>query len=62
MEYRPAHRFGGKGTEAPQFRETLRGIAIDEADRIYVVGDSKVKVFDGKSEKLKGGKRYRNEL
>jgi len=53
MEYRPAIRFGGKGTDASQFRETLRGIAIDEADRIYVVGDSKVKVFDAQGELLR---------
>ena len=50
MEYRPAQRFGGKGTDARQFEETLRGIAVDGEDRVYVVGDSTVKVFatDGK--------------
>jgi sugar lactone lactonase YvrE len=46
MEYRPAHRFAGKGSDAGQFTETLRGIAIDGQDRIHVVGDSTVKVFD----------------
>ena len=56
MEYRSAHRFGGKGTDAPQFRGTLRGIAVDEADRIYVVGDSKVKVFDAQGELLRSFK------
>ena len=50
MEYRPAHRIGGKGTAAHQFKEELRGIAIDDHDRIYAVGDKAVKVFssDGK--------------
>ena len=53
MKYRPAIRFGGKGTDTSQFRETLRGIDIDEVDRIYVVGDSKVKVFDTQGELLR---------
>lgn len=56
MEYRPAHRFAGKGSDTGQFEETLRGITIDEADRIYVVGDSKVKVFDAQGELLQGWK------
>jgi sugar lactone lactonase YvrE len=56
MEYRPAHRFAGKGSGTGQFEETLRGIAIDEADRVYVVGDSKVKVFDAQGESLRSWK------
>ena len=53
MEYRPARRFGGKGSAAHQFDETLRGIAVDGQDRIYVVGDSTAKVFDAEGELLR---------
>jgi len=56
MEYRPAHRFGGKGSDAQQFSETLRGIAVDGEDRIYVVGDSSVKIFDAEGALLRGWK------
>ena len=56
MEYRPAHRFGGKGSDARQFEETLRGIAVDGEDRVYVVGDSTVKVFDAEGELLRSWK------
>jgi sugar lactone lactonase YvrE len=53
MEYRPAHRIGGKGTAAHQFKEELRGIAIDDKDRIYAVGDTAVKVFSSDGELLR---------
>jgi len=56
VEYRPARRFGGKGSAAHQFEETLRGIAIDGKDRIHVVGDSTVKVFDAEGELLQSWK------
>jgi sugar lactone lactonase YvrE len=56
MEYRPARRFAGKGSDARQFEETLRGIAVDGQDRIYVVGDSAVKVFDTDGQLLQSWK------
>jgi sugar lactone lactonase YvrE len=43
---------GGKGTAAHQFVEALRGLAVDDAGRIYAVGDSVVKVFDDRGELL----------
>jgi sugar lactone lactonase YvrE len=56
MEYRPAQRFGGQGSDARQFEKTLRGIAVDGEDRVYVVGDSSVKVFDAEGELLRSWK------
>lgn len=53
MEYRPAHPLSGKGSGAHQFEETLRGIAIDDADVIHAVGDSAVKVFDAEGKLLR---------
>jgi sugar lactone lactonase YvrE len=46
VTYRPARRIAGKGSADHQFREELRGIAIDGDDAVYAVGDSAVKVFD----------------
>jgi sugar lactone lactonase YvrE len=54
--YVPVHRFGGKGSAAQQFAETLRGIAIDAADHVYAVGDSTVKVFDAEGGLLRAWK------
>jgi sugar lactone lactonase YvrE len=45
VEYRPAGRIGGKGSEPHQFRAALRGVAVDSAGRLYAAGDSAVKVF-----------------
>jgi len=53
VEYRRVRRIGGKGSAAHQFEETLRGIAVDAQDRIYVVGDSTAKVFDAEGELLR---------
>ncbi len=36
----------GRGLRAEQFRESLRGICIDRAGRIFAVGDAEVKIFD----------------
>jgi len=44
MEYRLIHRIGGKGLSPGQFREALRGVAV-EGGRVYAVGDSALKVF-----------------
>ena len=46
MEYRPAHRFGGRGSAPHQFRQALRGVAVDGGGRLHAVGDSVVKVFE----------------
>jgi len=59
MKFRPAHRIGGKGEAAHQFRDALRGIAVDGQDRIYAVGDSSVKVFDAQGTLLR---RWKTEL
>ena len=53
LGFRPVHRIGGKGPAAHQFNETLHGIAIDDDDRIYAVGDSVVKVFDAQGDLLR---------
>ena len=46
LDYRPALRIAGKGNAEGQFQGALRGIAVDDNDRIHAVGDSAVKVFD----------------
>jgi sugar lactone lactonase YvrE len=46
VEFRPAHRIGGKGPAPDQFERALRGIALDAQGRLFAVGDSEVKVFD----------------
>jgi sugar lactone lactonase YvrE len=45
MSYEPTGRIGGEGSGDGGFTEALHGIAIDARDRVYVVGDSAVKVF-----------------
>lgn len=44
--YQQVLTIAGKGTAAHQFRETLRGIALDAAGRVVAVGDSTLRVFD----------------
>ncbi len=46
MDYQPAGILSGKGSEPHQFATALRGIDVNDGDRIYAVGDSEVKVFD----------------
>jgi sugar lactone lactonase YvrE len=46
MKHRHVQTISGKGTAPGQFREELRGIAVDQANLIYAVGDSEVKVFN----------------
>ena len=53
VEFKPAHRIGGKGPAPHQFQRALRGIAVDGAGRVYAVGDSAVKVFDAEGEPLR---------
>jgi sugar lactone lactonase YvrE len=50
MQYRQVLSIGGRGLRAEQFREALRGICIDRANRLFTAGDDEVKVFgsDGK--------------
>jgi sugar lactone lactonase YvrE len=45
VDYRPLLRIGGRGNEAHQFTEAIRGIAVDGDDALYVAGDSLVKRF-----------------
>jgi hypothetical protein len=44
MPYRLVRRIGGKGVSPGQFREALRGVAVDRG-RVYAVGDSALAVF-----------------
>jgi sugar lactone lactonase YvrE len=53
VEFRPAHRIGGKGPAPHQFVRALRGVAIDAAGRLYAVGDSAVKVFDAEGDLIR---------
>ncbi len=46
MDYKKAGTISGKGSGPDQFVETLRGITIDDTERLYAVGDADVKVFD----------------
>jgi hypothetical protein len=46
MKYRRLRVFGGKGSAPHQFTSFLRGITVSSADRVFVVGDSEVKIFD----------------
>lgn len=47
MQYRQLRIISGQGVEPAKFRQSLRGIAVDAQFRLYVAGDSEVKVFDG---------------
>ena len=46
MDYHQVGVLGGKGAEPHQFTTALRGVAVDEGNRVFAVGDSEVKVFD----------------
>lgn len=46
MGYRQLRIISGKGSGPAQFVGALRGIALDGQGRIYVAGDSEVKVFE----------------
>ncbi len=46
MDYRQVRIISGKGTQPEQFAETLRGVTLDDAGRVYAVGDRQIKVFD----------------
>lgn len=45
-KYRALRTVSGQGTRPDQFREALRGVAVDAEGRLYLAGDSEVKVFD----------------
>lgn len=47
MQYRQLRIISGKGSGEAEFREALRGIALDAQGRLYAAGDAEVKVFDG---------------
>ncbi|MEE8523923.1 MAG: hypothetical protein V3T72_08330 [Thermoanaerobaculia bacterium] len=46
MKYRQRRVVSGRGSETGSFAKALRGLAVDEDDRLYTVGDSAVQVFD----------------
>ena len=46
MQYRQLRIISGKGAGAAEFRQALRGIALDKRGRLCAAGDSEVKVFD----------------
>jgi sugar lactone lactonase YvrE len=46
MQYRQLRTISGKGAGPAQFRDALRGIALDTQGHLYAAGDSEVKVFD----------------
>lgn len=45
-EYRAVRTVSGRGARPDQFTEALRGVAVDGQGRLYLAGDSEVKVFD----------------
>jgi sugar lactone lactonase YvrE len=45
MQYRQLQTISGKGPGPAQFREALRGIAVDSHGRILAAGDSEIKLF-----------------
>jgi sugar lactone lactonase YvrE len=53
VEFRPARRIGGRGQAPHEFERTLRGVAVDDAGRVYAAGDSGVKVFGAEGELLR---------
>lgn len=46
IEYRQLRIIAGQGAEPAEFREALRGIAIDAQRCLCAAGDQEVKVFD----------------
>jgi sugar lactone lactonase YvrE len=49
VEYRLTRRIAGKGTARGQFREALRGVAVD-GGRVYAVGDAALNVYGPQGE------------
>ena len=50
LHYEQCGVLSGKGSEAGQFSETLRGLTCDAQGRLYAVGDAKVVVFGAAGE------------
>jgi hypothetical protein len=50
LQYHQARVISGNGTGPGQFADELRALAVDSADRLYAVGDSKVAVFSAAGE------------
>lgn len=46
MRYRRTRVISGRGLRPEQFRESLRGVAVDRQGLVFGVGDDEVKVFD----------------
>ncbi len=45
MRYEKLHTLCGRGSEPEEFHESIHGICIGPENRLYVVGDSVLKVF-----------------
>jgi sugar lactone lactonase YvrE len=56
MKFAPDRRIAGKGPAEHQFREELRGVALDGDGLVYAVGDSAVKVFSSQGKFVRGWK------
>jgi sugar lactone lactonase YvrE len=54
MRYHKTRAISGRGAAPGQFAEALRGLAIDRADCLYAVGDTKLAVFSPQGEFLRG--------
>jgi hypothetical protein len=52
MQYLQVLAIAGRGLGADQFREALRGICVDRADRVFAAGDAEIKVFDSSGKLL----------
>ena len=50
MRFRKVRLIARPGTGPGQFAESLRGLAVDGADRVYAVGDTRVAVFSSVGE------------
>lgn len=55
MEYRPALVIGSAASTHP-FRSFISGITVDSADKIYVLGDGDVRIFDFQGRFIRGFK------
>lgn len=53
MSYRRVQTIAGKGDAAGRFKQSLRGIAVDTIDNVYLVGDSSLKVFSSEGKLLR---------
>ncbi len=53
MQYHKSGVISGEGSGTTQFSDELRGLAVDSADRLYAVGDTKIAIFSATGDFLK---------